>query len=119
MRSFMRSTGRLAAAVVALLALSSATAGAVEPIQAWGIVMARDLKASTLQVDERTYQVASTTVFKDLDGQLITFETLPVFDVHQGLFRLDDATKVEVIARRSRDGQWVLESVRMIDHLPH
>jgi hypothetical protein len=111
--------GRLAAAVVVLLALSSAMAGAAEPMRAWGIVMERDLRASTLQVDERTYQVSATTVFKDLDGQVITFETLPVFDVHQGLFSLEDATKVEITARPARNGQWVLESVRMIDRLPH
>jgi hypothetical protein len=108
----------VAALAVLFVALGAGPSLAGEKTVGWGVVMARDVQAATLSIDGTIFRVTASTTFKDLDGQAVSFATLPVFDVHQGLFKLDDATKVEYTAQRTRDGQWVLESVEMIDRLP-
>lgn len=83
----------------------------------WGIVMSRDFDKSTLEIGNQVYQVTTRTVFKDQGGGLITFQTLHVFDVHQGLFSMDDATKVEFVSVTSSNGP-ELESVQVVTELP-
>jgi len=118
MKSTIRSTVGVLVATALLVGLVATSAGAAESMRGWGVVMARDTRASTLQIDDGFYKVTSSTVFRALDGALLTFPTLPIFDVHKGLFDLADATKVEFVAERGRDGAWVLDSVQIIDKLP-
>jgi len=118
MSSFIRRTGRVAALAVLFVALGASPSLAGEKTVGWGVVMSRDVQAATLSIDGRVFGVTPSTTFRDLDGQSVSFAALPIFDVHQGLFKLDDATKVEYTAQQTQDGQWVLVSVEMIDRLP-
>jgi len=119
MKVFMRRIGAVAVVAGFLVMLTAPTAWAGEKRHGFGIVMSRDVLKSNLGIEETVYVVSSSTVFKDLDGQVVAFAALPVFDVHQGLFDLNDATKVEYWAEQRRDGAWVLKNVEMFDALPN
>jgi len=105
------------AAIAAGLVLASAAA-AGDVYHGFGIVGGRDLQSSTLVISGRTFEVTASTTIRDLEGAPLEFATMPIFDIHQGLFSLDDATKVEFHATRGASGQWVLDSVEMVDRLP-
>jgi len=113
---------RLAGACAVLVLIAGLSTGAwaadEKKFKGFGIVMARSVADGTLEIDGRSYRVSATTTFRDQDGAVITFDGFPIFDVHQGLFAVDDATKVEFVARR-QSSQWVLESVALIDTLPN
>jgi len=104
-------------AALGLVLSVAATAGTVERERSWGIVMSRDIDARTLEIDGITYQVTTTTTFKDLEGGLIRFEDLEIFDVRKGLFNLKDATIVEFVTRKVKK-IWVLDSVHRVAQLP-
>lgn len=108
----------LIGAAALLLAVQGA-AGASEAVElhSFGIVMGRDLAARTLEIDGVHYRVSPRTIIKDLEGNAIGFEELEIFDVHQGLFAIQDATCVEYAARQI-SGQWTLEYVRRVPKLP-
>ena len=114
----VRRVSACALAVGFVLAAVATASADQHRIQSWGIVMSRDLSAGTLGIDDRVYRVTSQTRFRDVDGAVIAFDGFAVFDVHAGVFALSDATKVEYVARRTRAG-WVLESVQLVDELPH
>ena len=101
----------------ALLVASTAPSLAAESVRDWGIVMARDLEAHTLSIDDTTYKVVPGTTFKDLEGKLIDFASLEIYDVHQGIFAIRDATLVEFVARMD-GGVWYLVSVERVRELP-
>lgn len=117
MKRYLRSAAILLVTFVigSLWLASPAAAQGAE--KGWGIVMSRDVSKSTLEIGDRVYRVTSQTVFKNRDGSLSTFETLEVFDVHQGLFRIDDATKVEFVSVETSRGP-ELQSVKVVAELP-
>ena len=107
-------------AVLILIAGSwwlTAAASADQETKGFGIVMSRDLAASTLEIGDRVYRVTPRTTFKNKDGLLTSFEALDIFDVHQGLFSLDDATKVAFVSVSTADGP-ELRSVVVVAELP-
>jgi hypothetical protein len=113
---------RWATVLLLLAALSSlmwaSTATAETAHKGWGIVMSRDISKSTLEIGDRVYRITSRTVFKDRNGSPTTFETLEIFDVHQGLFSVDDATKVEYVSVETSRGP-ELQSVKVVAELPY
>jgi hypothetical protein len=113
--SFGPSVAILATALLCMLVASPAAA---ENVRGWGIAMAKDLDANTLEINGKTYTVVGGTTFKDLEGNVITFEDLAIFDVSKGLFTLAEATVVEYVARQS-EGGWFLVSVHRVLELPH
>jgi hypothetical protein len=90
---------------------------AAENVRGWGIAMAKDLGAKTLKIDDKTYKVVAGTTFKDLEGNVISFADLAIFDVNKGLFNVKDATVVEYVARQN-EGLWYLVSVKRVPELP-
>lgn len=112
-----RSRGLSVAVLLALLGIAP-LAYATETISGQGIVVKRDLGASTLQIDRRTFSVSASTTFTDLDGGPLTFESLRIFDVFNGVFLLADATRAEYRATRTEKGLWQLTSVTLIEEIP-
>ena len=84
-----------------------------------GIIMQRDVKAQTLQIDGRTFKVSSSTTFTDVDGSPLEYETFLIFNVYDGVFRLSDATRAQYQASRPNPkGPWELDSVTLIETIP-
>jgi hypothetical protein len=109
------SVAALSAALLCLLVAMPAVA--TENVRGWGIAMAKDLDSKTVKIDDKTYTVVAGTTFKDLEGNVISFEDLAIFDVSKGLFNVKNATVVEYVARRN-EGRWYLVSVKRVPELP-
>ena len=118
MTDTIRRSAVLLFSAAALAVLATTPAWASETLESHGVVTNRDLGASTLRIENRVFHVTSQTTFSDARGNLLSFESMPVFDVHRGLFSFEDATKVEYRATRSRDGEWELTSVQIVTALP-
>ena len=112
-----RNRGLFAILLLALLGVGTG-AHSAETMMGQGIVVKRDLAASTLQIDRRIFNVSASTTFTDLDGGPLTFESLRIFDVFNGVFLLADATRAEYRATRTEKGVWQLTSVTLIEEIP-
>lgn len=117
----MKRQSRWAAVLLLIIGLAplvlATTAAADDTDRGWGIVMSRDLGNSTLEIGNRVFRVTPQTVFKDKAGALVTFETLEIFDVHQDMFDMADATVVEYVSVATASGP-ELESVKVVSELP-
>ncbi|MAJ59549.1 MAG: hypothetical protein CBC48_05980 [bacterium TMED88] len=101
----------------ALLLTSAAVAS--ESTIGQGIIMQRDVKAKTLQIDGRTFKVSSSTIFTDVDGSPLEYENFFIFNVYDGVYRLSDATRAQYQASRPNPkGPWELNSVNLIETIP-
>ncbi len=104
--------------VLGLLFVVSAEASG-ESTLGQGIIMKRDLTARTLQIDGRTFKVSSSTIFTDVDGSPLEYETLFIFNVYDGVFKLSDATRAQYQATRTGPkSPWELDSVTLIETIP-
>lgn len=104
------SAGLLAAALVVAGGIGSAGA---EIVEAKGVVTAKDVTGSRVEVDGRSYAVGPTTVLEDLNGQPLALTDLPV----EGGPLQSEAGAVEYRATRTGRG-WMLLRLRLIGELP-
>lgn len=116
----MKRRNRWAAVVIGVAGLCAVamTAAADTQTRGFGIVMSRDVARSTLEIGNTVFKVTPQTVFKDAEGNPTTFAGLAIFDVHQGLFSLDEATKVAWVGVSDSEGTQ-LQSVVVIKELPN
>ena len=103
--------------VTLLIQLAASSSLAADSLRRWGIVGSRDVSAQTLTIDGTVYRVSPRTLFKDLEGNVMAFELMEIYEGGDGIHSLDDATKVEYRAHTVAN-DWVLDSVKRIKQLP-
>ena len=100
---------RFAMAVALGAVLLAAGAARAEVEKGTSLVLAKDLVAQTLTLEDGVYAVSPTTAIVDANGRPLTLAQVPVARSVHGLFEISPQASVRYQARITGDGRRVLE----------
>ena len=100
---------RLATAVALGVVLLAAGAARAEVERGTSLVLAKDLVAQTLTLEDGVYTVSLTTAIVDANGRPLTLAQVPVARRVHGLLEMSPQASVRYQARVTGDGRRVLE----------